>query len=102
MTPADPYAPTLTLSGGTRLSKALPHNQPFVVGSERAANFRIPHPSVGPRHVVLVWDGQKTRVDNVGDARGILINARPAPAASSALKHGDMIRIGDFEFTYHQ
>src|SRR3712207_3583752 len=39
-------APTLTLSGGTRLTKALVRGSTFVIGSSRAADFQIPHPSV--------------------------------------------------------
>ena len=102
MTPADPFAPTLTLSGGTRLTKVLAKDQPFVIGSERSATFRIPHLSIGPRHIVLLWDGAATRLDSVGDPRGLLINGRAPGASAPPLKHGDDLRIGDFEFVYHQ
>ena len=66
--PSTPPAPTLTLSGGTRLTKSLRVGQAFAIGSSRAADFRIPHPSITPRHAVFTWDGNATRVEDAEPA----------------------------------
>jgi len=90
--------PTLTLSGGTRISKALTRGQPFTVGSEGSAHFRIRHPSLAPRHLVLLWDGVRTRITEADQERGVLLNSKPTSAAP--LQDGDTLRIGDFEFLF--
>lgn len=90
--------PTLTLSGGTRMSKPLARGQEFVIGSARGARFRIPHPSLAPRHVALVWDGAATRIEDASGGKGFSINGDNQSAAT--LRDGDVLRVGEFEFLY--
>ncbi len=91
-------APTLTLSGGTRLTKALVLGQPFVIGSARDAQFRIPHPSVAPRHAQVIWDGRRTSVENVSGT--LELKVRDAVIRQATLRDGDTLRIGDFLFNF--
>lgn len=90
--------PTLTLAGGTRITKPLGRGRELVIGSARGAWFRIPHPSLAPRHVALVWDGAATRLEDVSGGRGLLLNGRSEPSA--VLRDGDVLRVGEFEFHY--
>jgi ABC-type multidrug transport system ATPase subunit/pSer/pThr/pTyr-binding forkhead associated (FHA) protein len=92
------HAPTLTLSGGTRITKPLVQAQAFVIGASRASDFRIPHPSIAPRHVVITWDGSDTHAEDASGGTGFLVNGQAQTAA--ALRSGDVLRIGDFEFLY--
>lgn len=92
--------PTLTLAGGTRMTKALARGQPFVIGSDRNAKFRIPHPSLAARHVVLLWDGNATHAEDTSGGLGLTVNGKPATTVT--LRHGDVLRAGGFEFLYEQ
>src|SRR5688572_297022 len=96
--PSSPPSPTITLSGGTRLTKALARGKPFVIGSARAAEFRIPHPSLAPRHVVLLWDGTETQADAAGGGGSFQVNG--ISQAAAILQNGDVLRVGDFEFFF--
>src|SRR5687768_13346227 len=91
-------APTLTLLGGTRITKPLVREQLFVIGASRASDFRIPHPSIAPRHVVITWDGKETRTEDASGGTGFLVNGQAKTTV--ALRDGDVLRIGDFEFLF--
>lgn len=91
-------SPTLTLSGGTRLSRFLEPGQAFTIGSDRAASFRIPHPSVAPTHATLLWDGKETRVQDDSGGLGMSVNGERV--TSAVLREGDKLLIGAFEFIY--
>lgn len=91
-------APTLTLSGGTRLTKELVRGQIFVIGASRTSDFRIPHPSIAPRHLTLVWDGTETLVEDVSGGMGFQINN--ADQSTAVLHDGNVLRIGEFEFLF--
>lgn len=95
---SSPPAPTITLSGGTRLTKALAPGKSFVIGSARSAEFRIPHPSLAPRHVVLTWDGTETQADAAGGGASFQVNG--IAQAAAVLQNGDVLRVGDFEFFF--
>lgn len=94
-----PAVPTLTLSGGTRLSKSLTRDQPFVIGSARDAHFRIPHPSLASHHATLRWNGRLTRIEDSSGGMGILVQDKPLTAPTN-LRSGDTLRIGDFIFLF--
>lgn len=100
--PSTPQAPTLTLSGGTRLTKPLSQGIPFAIGASRSSDFRIPHPSIAPRHVTLLWDGTETRVEDAtdGSVSGFQVNGKPA--TSAVLRDGDLLRVGDFDFLFQE
>jgi ABC-type multidrug transport system ATPase subunit len=93
-----PPAPTLTLSGGTRLTKALVRGQAFSIGASRSSDFRIPHPSIAPRHVTLSWDGDETRAEDASGGAGFRVNGEPQ--SSLTLQDGDLLRVGEFEFLF--
>jgi pSer/pThr/pTyr-binding forkhead associated (FHA) protein len=93
-----PHAPTLTLSGGTRLTKPLMRDQPFAIGASRTSDFRIPHPSIAPTHVVITWNGNETTAQDASGGTGFLVNGHAQ--ATAALHNGDVLRVGDFEFLF--
>lgn len=92
--------PTLTLCGGTQMTKALVRDEPFVIGSGSDSQFRVPHPSLAARHAVLRWDGRQTQVAAVSDWHRVRVNGT-IQLYSAKLRDNDVLRIGDFEFVFH-
>ena len=82
------------------MSKTLVRDEPFVIGSDRASQFRVPHPSVAPRHAVLRWDGRQTKVEDVSQGYRLRVNG-VIKFYATQLKNDDVLRIGDFEFVFH-
>ncbi len=92
--------PTLTLCGGTQMTKELVRDVPFVIGSAGGSQFRIRHPSVAERHATLRWDGVQTKIAADSDWHRVRVNGT-IELYSVKLKDGDTLRIGDFEFLFH-
>jgi ABC-type multidrug transport system ATPase subunit len=80
------------------MTKPLTRDHAFIIGSARGAFFRIPHPSLAARHATLLWNGNETRVEDTSGGMGMKVNGQAQFAA--VLADGDVIRLGEFEFTY--
>ena len=82
------------------MTKALVRDEPFVIGSGSGSQFRVPHPSLAARHAVLRWDGRQTQVAAVSDWHRVRVNGT-IQLYSTKLRDNDVLRIGDFEFVFH-
>ncbi len=82
------------------MTKELVRDVPFVIGTASGSQFRIRHPSVAERHAVLRWDGVQTKIAAESDWHRVRVNGN-IELYSVRLKDGDSLRIGDFEFLFH-
>lgn len=96
MSEVSPACPTVTLEGGTRLSRALAAGEKLIIGQSQDARLRIPHPSVAPRHCELIWDGgMRVVARSLEPGRNLEINGAEV-GPSQDLKDGDVLHAGLF------
>lgn len=91
--------PHITLSGGTKLSRALSFGVPLTIGQARIATLRIPHPAVSPIHCTITWEEGFVRLNDGGSQLGTKVNDHPV-TGDVALSEGDVISVGLFQFHF--
>jgi ABC transport system ATP-binding/permease protein len=91
--------PSVTLCGGTKLSRALEPGQPFTIGHAKTAALRIPHPAVSPIHCTITWGNGQVTLRDAGSQLGTKINGQPV-TAEVPLFDGDQITVGLFQFQF--
>ncbi|RYD32066.1 MAG: FHA domain-containing protein, partial [Verrucomicrobiaceae bacterium] len=91
--------PHITLSGGTRLSRALAPGVPLTIGHAKTAALRIPHPAVFPVHCTVTWEEGFVRLSDGGSPLGTKVNGHPV-TEDVALSDGDVIMVGLFQFHF--
>lgn len=89
--------PHVTLSGGTKLSRALVQGVPLTIGQARNAGLRIPHPAVSPIHCTITWEEGYIRLSDGGSQLGTQVNGH-AVTEDVAISEGDTITVGLFQF----
>jgi len=92
-------APSITLCGGTRLSRSLEPGQPLTIGHAKSAGLRIPHPAVSPIHCSLIWQGAHVTLRDERSQSGTQVNGQPL-TQDAVLQHGDLITVGLFQFQF--
>lgn len=96
--PAGP-APSITLCGGTRLTRDLKSGVPLTIGHAKSSGLRIPHPAVSPIHCTLTWGDGRVILRDEGSQMGTQLNGQPV-TAEVPLHHGDLITVGLFQFLF--
>jgi len=64
-----------------------------VIGRSKTADLLLVDPSVSREHAVIIREGERWIVEDLGSANGILVNGEPAKR--HALAEGDIIAMGD-------
>ncbi|MFN0128956.1 MAG: ATP-binding cassette domain-containing protein [Verrucomicrobiales bacterium] len=89
-------APSITLCGGTRLSRDLQPGVPLTIGHAKSAGLRIPHPALSPIHCTLIWADSQISLRDEGSQSGTMVNGQPI--TGQVLVHpGDIIGVGLFQ-----
>lgn len=91
--------PHLTLSGGTKMSRALERGLPLTIGQAKTASLRIPHPAVAQVHCTITWEPECVRLSDAGSELGTRVNGH-AVTRDVALSDGDEITVGLFQFRF--
>ncbi|MBI1421996.1 MAG: FHA domain-containing protein [Gammaproteobacteria bacterium] len=68
------------------------------VGRKHGNDIQLNDLTVSGRHSLITVMGDNTYVDDLGSTNGTLLNG--ARVAKSVLKHGDLIQVGNYQFTY--
>ncbi len=69
------------------------------IGRKHGNDIQLNDLTVSGRHALIVTMGEHTYVDDLGSTNGTLLNG--ARVAKTLIKHGDVIQIGNYQFTYY-
>jgi pSer/pThr/pTyr-binding forkhead associated (FHA) protein len=69
------------------------------IGRKHGNDIQLNDLTVSGRHAMIVTMGEHTYVDDLGSTNGTLING--ARVAKTLVKHGDVIQVGNYQFTYY-
>ena len=70
------------------------------IGRKHGNDIQLNDLTVSGRHSLITVMGENTYVDDLGSTNGTLLNG--ARVAKSVLKHGDLIQVGNYQFTYFE
>jgi hypothetical protein len=70
------------------------------IGRKHGNDIQLNDLTVSGRHALLVTMGEHTYVDDLGSTNGTLLNG--ARVAKTLVKHGDVIQVGNYQFTYYE
>jgi hypothetical protein len=70
------------------------------IGRKHGNDIQLNDLTVSGRHSLITVMGENTYVDDLGSTNGTLLNG--ARVAKSLLKHGDLIQVGNYQFTYFE
>lgn len=68
------------------------------IGRKHGNDIQINDLTVSGRHALITKMGEHMYVDDLGSTNGTLLNG--ARIAKSIIKHGDVIQVGNYQFTY--
>ena len=68
------------------------------IGRKHGNDIQLNDLTVSGRHALITKMGEHMYVDDLGSTNGTLLNG--ARIAKSIIKHGDVIQVGNFQFTY--
>jgi len=95
----DTHRATLTIltgpAAGTEFD--LDHT-PILIGRKTAADIQIDLPSISAEHASLEVDANGFGIRDLASTNGVVVNG--AETLSTALKHGDRIKIGECELQF--
>ncbi len=69
------------------------------IGRKHGNDIQLNDLTVSGRHALIVVMGDHTYVDDLGSTNGTLLNG--ARVAKTLVTHGDVIQIGNYQFTYY-
>jgi len=87
----------MTLDGAI-LREYLIDKDSISIGRKHGNDIQLNDLTVSGRHSLITVVGKNTYVDDLGSTNGTLLNG--ARVAKSLLKHGDLIQVGNYQFTY--
>jgi len=70
------------------------------IGRKHGNDIQLNDLTVSGRHSLITVMGDNTYVDDLGSTNGTLLNG--ARVAKSLLKHGDLVQVGNYQFTYFE
>jgi hypothetical protein len=70
------------------------------IGRKHGNDIQLNDLTVSGRHSLITVMGNNTYVDDLGSTNGTLLNG--ARVAKSLIKHGDLIQVGNYQFTYFE
>lgn len=68
------------------------------IGRKHENDIQLNDLTVSGRHALITTMGEHVYVDDLGSTNGTLLNG--ARIAKSVIKHGDVVQVGNFQFTY--
>lgn len=68
------------------------------IGRKHGNDIQLNDLTVSGRHTLVVIMGEHTYVDDLGSTNGTLLNG--ARVAKTLITHGDVIQVGNYQFTY--
>ena len=68
------------------------------IGRKHGNDLQLNDLTVSGRHSLITVSGETAYVDDLGSTNGTLLNG--ARVAKAVIKHGDIIQVGNFQFTY--
>ena len=68
------------------------------IGRKHGNDIQLNDLTVSGRHSLIVKMGEHVYVDDLGSTNGTLLNG--ARVAKTLIKHGDVIQVGNYQFTY--
>ncbi len=71
-----------------------------LLGRHDSCQIVLEDPLVSRRHALMVFDGQKVTIEDLGSVNGVLLNGRRI-RVSEGLKNGDWVRIGNQKITVY-
>src|SRR5690606_12016862 len=87
---------SVTLCGGTRLTRRLRPDAPLTIGQSRSAVLRIPHPTLGEIHCTITLENGLAVLRDGGSPAGTKVNGWPVDSTGVLLNDGDEITVGMF------
>jgi pSer/pThr/pTyr-binding forkhead associated (FHA) protein len=69
------------------------------IGRKHGNDIQLNDLTVSGRHSLIVTMGEHVYVDDLGSTNGTLLNG--ARVAKTLIKHGDVIQVGNYQFTYY-
>ena len=69
------------------------------IGRKHGNDIQLNDLTVSGRHALIVSMGEHIYVDDLGSTNGTLMNG--ARISKSLLKHGDVIQVGNYQFTFY-
>lgn len=69
----------------------------IMIGRGSDADYRLDDPNVSRRHAMLVWEGARLYLRDMGSTNGTLLNGRSVNSAS--VRNGDVIAMGETQIT---
>lgn len=69
------------------------------IGRKHGNDIQLNDLTVSGRHSMFTVVGENTFVDDLGSTNGTLLNG--GRVAKSPVKHGDIIQVGNYQFTYY-
>jgi hypothetical protein len=70
------------------------------IGRKHGNDIQLNDLTVSGRHTLITVIGKNTYVDDLGSTNGTLLNG--SRVAKSVIKHGDLIQVGNYQFTYFE
>lgn len=89
----------MTLDGAI-LREYLIDKDSISIGRKHGNDIQLNDLTVSGRHSMITVMGDNTYVDDLGSTNGTLLNG--ARVAKSVIKHGDLIQVGNYQFTYFE
>ncbi|MBI3560420.1 MAG: FHA domain-containing protein [Gammaproteobacteria bacterium] len=69
------------------------------IGRKHGNDIQLNDLTVSGRHAMFTIMGENAFVDDLGSTNGTLLNG--GRVAKSEIKHGDIIQVGNYQFTYY-
>ncbi len=69
------------------------------IGRKHGNDIQLNDLTVSGRHALIISMGEHIYVDDLGSTNGTLMNG--ARVTKTLLKHGDVIQVGNYQFTYY-
>jgi len=89
----------MTLDGAILREYAIDKDS-ISIGRKHGNDIQLNDLTVSGRHTMVTVLGDKTYVEDLSSTNGTLLNG--ARVAKSLLKHGDLIQVGNYQFTYFE
>lgn len=87
----------LTLDGA--VVKEYPIDKDSIsIGRKHGNDIQLNDLTVSGRHALIVSMGEHIYVDDLGSTNGTLLNG--ARISKTLIKHGDVVQVGNYQFTY--
>ena len=88
----------LKLKAGGRTRLVVFDTQDLTLGRATENDIALEDPEMSRRHAIFRRSREGCVVEDMGTSNGTLVNGQPS--ARAALRHGDVVKIGEVEITY--